>query len=203
MIKNIWNTSYSEEGEKLNHFKSQLCKLNESRIWILKKLLELKKIKTVLDVACGPGLDLEHFKTLTDSLPFKYTGIDFTPKFIEMNKLNFPDQKFELADIHSIPFKDGMFDAVYTRHSIEHAKNPQIALSEILRVSKKYVIIGWFRLMDAPNEYTVQTNQYGNYVMNTLNRTEFTDIVEQWGTIEDTFTIKHNECWLIKKIGVK
>lgn len=195
----IWFNAYSEDIEKLEHFKKQLCSLNESRMWILETLLTLPNVKTVLDVACGPGLDLEYLKTMTDKIPFAYTGIDFTPAFIDESMENHKDQDFVVADILDIPFKDASFDVVYTRHSLEHVLDPHKELDEMFRLAKKYIIIGWFRLVETETKLQIKSNKFGEYPLHDMNREEFTKRIEEWGTIEDTFTIKHNECWLIKK----
>lgn len=195
----IWFNAYSEDKERREHFKKQLCSLNESRIWILKTLLKLKGVKNVLDVACGPGLDMDHLKEMTDKIPFSYTGIDFTPSFIDEAMENHPDQEFRVAHVMDIPFKDNSFDVVYTRHSLEHVSDPHVELDEMFRLAKKYVIIGWFRLVDTETKLQVKSNKFGEYPLHDLNREEFTKRIEEWGSIEDTFTIKHNECWLVKK----
>lgn len=42
-----------------------------------------------------------------------------------------------LADVEkSLPFKNDVFDEVYSRHFFEHLKNPSIGLSEMVRVLK-------------------------------------------------------------------
>lgn len=197
--KDIWFNAYSNDKEKREHFKRQLCNLNDSRLWILNTLLSLPKIKTVLDVACGPGLDVDHLKEITEEIPFYYTGIDFTPSFIEEAQATHPDHDFRVDDAMDIQFKDNSFDVVYTRHSLEHLDDPYKGLDEILRLAKKYVIIGWFRLVDTETKKQIRSNKFGEYPLHDLNREEFQKKVESWGTIEDTFTIKHNECWLIKK----
>lgn len=40
------------------------------------------------------------------------------------------------ADVESLPFKDKVFDFVFCTHLLEHVENPDIALSEIIRVGK-------------------------------------------------------------------
>lgn len=195
----IWYTTYTNDKEKLQFFKSQLCKINDSRLWILERLMSLKGVKSVLDVACGPGLDMDHLKRIVPKLPFKYTGIDFTPAFIREAEEHHPEQNFLVADAMNIPFEDNSFDVVYTRHSLEHVSDPHKELDEMFRLAKKYIIIGWFRLVDGPTELKMRSNTNGEYPLHDLNRDEFTNRINEWGKIEDTFVVKHNECWLVKK----
>lgn len=201
--KNIWHNAYSEDVEKFNHFKSQLQKTNESRMWIIDKLLTLKGVKKVLEIACGPGLDLEYMYKEVDKLPFSYTGLDYTPKFIEMLKEEYPQHEFVTANAMDIPFKDNSFDVVYTRHSLEHVSDPHKELDEMFRLSKKYIIIGWFRLVDTETKMQIKSNKYGEYPLHDLNREEFETKISEWGTVEDTFILNNNECWLVKKYPKK
>ena len=199
----IWATSYSNDKEKREHFRTQLCKVNESRIWILNKLLELKSIKSVLDLGCSFGLDVEHLEKMTEKIPFKYIGVDFTPAFIEVAREHFPEYNFVVANAMDLPYKDKSFDVVYTRHTLEHVSDPFKEIDEMFRVSKKYVIIGWFRLVDSETVYQTKSNKYGEYPLHDLNREEFTNYVLEKGEILDSYTIANHECWLIKKKSKK
>ena len=74
-----------------------------------------------LDLGCGPrdqALPLGH-------LGFRYVGVDFSNPAADL-----------LADAHSIPFKDGSFDCVFSYAVLEHLHNPFIALHEVARVLK-------------------------------------------------------------------
>jgi ubiquinone/menaquinone biosynthesis C-methylase UbiE len=46
-----------------------------------------------------------------------------------------------LADAHHLPFKDGSFELVKASHLLEHLRNPQKALDEMLRVATKEVVL--------------------------------------------------------------
>jgi len=77
-------------------------------------------------------LDVVHWNYLT-------TGID--P--LKGDK----ERRFDF--IHGIaeelPFKDNEFDGVLFATSLDHVKNPDIALKEAIRVSKKYIFV-WITL---------------------------------------------------------
>lgn len=45
--------------------------------------------------------------------------------------------------------------------------------------------------------------KFGEYPLHDLNRTEFEAKISEWGTIEDSFVINNNECWLVKKYPKK
>lgn len=92
----------------------------------------LKGMK-VLDVGCRDMV-------LKDYLPnyISYTAADLNAKKgiikIDLNK-------------HKLPFKDKTFDYVFCLEVLEHIHSPFKVLSELKRVSKKYVIIS------VPNPY--------------------------------------------------
>src|SRR6266571_4645330 len=45
------------------------------------------------------------------------------------------------ADIHALPFKDGQFDIVLCSETLEHVTDWHQAISELIRVAKKAVVI--------------------------------------------------------------
>lgn len=44
-----------------------------------------------------------------------------------------------VSDLEHLPFKAGVFDVVTCFHTLEHVANPQLALGELVRVSRKVV----------------------------------------------------------------
>ncbi|MDR0527945.1 MAG: class I SAM-dependent methyltransferase [Spirochaetaceae bacterium] len=45
------------------------------------------------------------------------------------------------ADITALPFPDHSFDTVLCTHALEHIRNPQKALAELIRVTRKRLIV--------------------------------------------------------------
>ena len=80
----------------------------------------------VLDVGC----DEAHLKDLLPNL--SYTGIDVAGK---------PDICINLEKIDKLPFADKSFDCVLCSDVLEHIDNLHQIFYELLRVSKRYVII--------------------------------------------------------------
>ena len=50
-------------------------------------------------------------------------------------------KNFVLANGENLPFESNSFWSVYSSHAIEHTNNPSKFLSELIRVSKQYVIL--------------------------------------------------------------
>ena len=46
-----------------------------------------------------------------------------------------------LGDAHDLPFKDRSFDLVLSRHSLEHVLCPYLALREMARVSRRWLVV--------------------------------------------------------------
>jgi len=87
-------------------------------------------IKT-LCIGCGDGTELGFFKDVV--------GIDLNNTSLEKCKAK--GYHVEKMDMHELTFNDNSFDLVFARDSFEHAVAPIQVLSEMARVSKRYVSI--------------------------------------------------------------
>lgn len=91
---------------------------------IVKKFSEGK----ILEVGCGTGHVQNKLKNVV--------GMDITLSMLKKNRNN-----AVCADAHSIPFKDEIFDVVYSIDVIEHVQNPGRMIRECRRVLKKNGIL--------------------------------------------------------------
>ena len=102
-------------------------------------LPNLRSGMSLLDCGCGPG-------TITLGLaeavaPGRVIGIDIEPGMVERaisiaSERGIENVEFRVADIGSLPFDSGAFDAVFTASVLEHLPDPTQALVEIFRVLK-------------------------------------------------------------------
>jgi ubiquinone/menaquinone biosynthesis C-methylase UbiE len=96
-------------------------------------MASLPRDASILDIACGDGVGLRHFKELGFT---SVVGAEFEPTKLRIAaKTGF---RTVLADFHSLSaFNDSEFDVVYSSHSLEHALYPDKVLSEFGRVCRK------------------------------------------------------------------
>lgn len=93
-----------------------------------------------LDLSCGEGRTLAFAEGI---------GTDFSLVALKRAKAISPKSDFVLADSHSIPFVDRAFDSLSCLGSIEHFRDPNLALAEIGRV----LVAGGLLLISVPNKY--------------------------------------------------
>ena len=87
--------------------------------------------ESVLDAACGRGGLL---KKLRDKYPnVKLSGCDLV--------IDEMDATCTQASLYSLPFNDDSFDTVICTHALEHVRDHKKALNELMRVSRKRLII--------------------------------------------------------------
>ena len=91
----------------------------------------------ILDVGCGNAMLYEH---LPERLQKRYTGVDFTPEFIELCREKHPEGNWRVQDTMNLSFPDNHFHLVNSTTLLQHIEDWQKAAGELVRVSKKYVV---------------------------------------------------------------
>jgi ubiquinone/menaquinone biosynthesis C-methylase UbiE len=90
----------------------------------------------VLEVGCGMGTDLRQFA----SRGARVVGIDLTSQGIALAKNAFKlfglDGDFVVADAEMLPFRDDVFDLVYSNGVIHHTPDTPATVREIHRVTR-------------------------------------------------------------------
>ena len=101
-------------------------------------------IETILDAGCGEGFTLN--KLYQEEMGEELEGIDGSEEAISIGKKIHPHLSLKRASIYKLPYKDSSFDLVLSTEVLEHLEEPEKALKEIIRVSRKYI------LLSVPNE---------------------------------------------------
>jgi ubiquinone/menaquinone biosynthesis C-methylase UbiE len=100
-------------------------------------LPHLKPGMAVLECGCGPGIvTFEIAKKVENG---SVIGIDIDKDLIDsnnkrVNETNVKNLKFQVANIHELPYADNFFDVVYMQALIVHIRNPIVAIREVHRV---------------------------------------------------------------------
>lgn len=160
-----------------------------------KTLVDLTKPlnpKTVLDAGCGEGFSIN--KLYQEHIGNKLEGIDDAQVALTLGKQLFPYLNFKQGSIKKLPYKNNSFDLVICTEVLEHLKNPEKELAEILRVSKRHA------LFSVPNEpfFTLQRFLRGKDILRFGAHPEH---IQRWNskTFED-FLRKNHVKILIKKL---
>lgn len=133
-----WNKNIET---RLDDFKSWVGSFDKPAKKMIREHVIKSKYKSILD--CGCGLSSEYYGYKNDNYKIKYTGLDSCEKFVEINNENNINViKCELEQ--DFPLNDSQFDCVFCKDVLEHLKDYKKTLSEMIRVAKKEVIIGWF-----------------------------------------------------------
>lgn len=131
--------------EHLTNLEKHQTKNPISRIFLdnfLKTVVETIKplgVKSILDVGCGEGFTLAKLKK--EKSFQKLEGIDAVKESVEIGKKLHPDLLLKLGDIYDLDYKDNSFDILLCTEVLEHLAKPSEALKELIRVSKKYVMV--------------------------------------------------------------
>lgn len=110
----------------------------------LLKKIEIGKEEKILDAGCGNGELSNHL------MNFNLYGFDFSEDAIKKaEKKNY--KKVIKSEIYNTPFKNDEFDKTICIEVLEYLSHPEKAFKELLRVTKKEIIISsanfnWYRI---------------------------------------------------------
>ena len=108
------------------------------------KTIRPLNIDSVLDVGCGEGFTLARLQK--EKIGKEFEGIEYDEEAIELGKKLYPRLTIKKGDIYRLPYKDNSFDLVVCTEVLEHLDNPRKAYKELVRVSRKYILVS------VPNE---------------------------------------------------
>lgn len=132
--------------------------LNNFNIVLLEQIKSMKP-RSLLDVGAGEGFILDVLDKKKNVK--KLEGIEYTDKALKLAKKLHPHLLIKKGNIYDLPYKDNSFDLVVCTEVLEHLEDPTKALAELLRVTRKHVILS------VPNEplFTIQRILRGKNVL--------------------------------------
>jgi len=127
---------YEDEGRRLRHT-PEFDPLELVRVRLVFRLMPREAGRSVLDVGCGDGylcgqLGVRGFDTVV--------GVELAGSRIAYARGRFVSVRWVQADAVKLPFADRQFDVVTCTEVLEHLVDPERAMSELGRVSRRYVI---------------------------------------------------------------
>src|SRR3989304_8391243 len=113
------------------------------RLWHKRRFEEIGKLISkvngeVLDVGSADGIFSKVILDRTQAQ--KLVGIEAVKTSVDWANSHWKKvkkMKFLVGDAHKLPFPSGRFDAVFCLEVLEHVNNPELALKEFKRVTKK------------------------------------------------------------------
>ncbi|MDF0534307.1 methyltransferase domain-containing protein [Shewanella sp. A32] len=81
-----------------------------------------------LDLGCGPGTAFSSFQ------PERVTALDIAPAMLKKLRIDFPTYSPICADAQNLPFKNRMFDAVYSNLALQWCEDLGAVARELKRV---------------------------------------------------------------------
>lgn len=106
---------------------------------MMRQYIKKKGYASILDAGCGSGIDWLGF--FHDGIVIDYQGIDITPSLVLAGQ---KIANITEGSVEQLPFGNNSFDIAYARHVLEHLSSYEQALSELIRVACKEVLIVFF-----------------------------------------------------------
>ncbi len=109
-------------------------------------------------------------------------GVDYSPKTIETMKESYPDIRFYCEDCTKTGFIDKKFDVSVAGEVIEHFADPMPLINEMVRITKRRIIISTPHLEFVDPEHLVEYDEedlhkllspFGNVTTETIKSDRF------------------------------
>lgn len=100
--------------------------------------------RSVLDLGCGAGV----FCRMAADAGASITGIDAAPALVEIARSRVPEGRFDVGDIHELPYPDRSFHVVAAFNILQFVPDPLAVLAEVRRVTRpegRIYILVWGR----------------------------------------------------------
>jgi ubiquinone/menaquinone biosynthesis C-methylase UbiE len=138
----LWNWCRLEYGSSNALVKMMIENYYEKIKDIIK--VYFRENMTVLEVGCGAAESSDKIFKMLNGQQFVISDYDI--RYVNKIREHKPYLKVSQESVYELKRAENSFDAVFFLEVLEHLENYELALSELFRVSKEYVIIA------VPNE---------------------------------------------------
>lgn len=158
IVKNVPGNAFNKHGSKNPIVKRLMDRFHERVIDSLASFAPSR----ILDVGCGEGRTTG---IIRDAFSSEVVGVDLEESVVHQAASTIPTARFLTASAFDLPFPDRLFDVVLATEMLEHVDNPEQALSEMIRVARRAVVVTvphepWWRIANmARGRYL---GEYGN-----------------------------------------
>jgi ubiquinone/menaquinone biosynthesis C-methylase UbiE len=162
----LQRTYYSETAKEYDSMHFDEKGIHFLALMFLASSLEYFEINSILDIGSGTGRVPRYLKQLYPHL--KIVGIEPVEELRKIGYANglSPDELLE-GDATNLSFLNQEFDLVCEFGALHHIKNPEPAVSEMLRVSKKAIFIS-------------DSNNFGQGSLMTRSMKQFINLLGCW-----------------------
>lgn len=150
-------------------FMDSLPQFQQYKTWILEGM-KLRRGSIVADLGCGLGFDVRRLSALVGS-EGRAIGVDTSLALIESARSasdGFSAVEFIQADIHHLPFADGLFHSCKVDRTLQHVERPAAVVSEM------------FRTVCPGGSVVCAEPDWGTFVIDDANRAVAKQISEFW-----------------------
>jgi 2-polyprenyl-3-methyl-5-hydroxy-6-metoxy-1,4-benzoquinol methylase len=105
----------------------------------MRDLLNTIDFSSVYEAGCGEGYVSEYLSRVYQNK--KWSASDISKEVVEQARIRVPHVRFSVKSIYETTEEDGTFDLVIASEVLEHLERPEDALKEIIRISKKYILL--------------------------------------------------------------
>jgi ubiquinone/menaquinone biosynthesis C-methylase UbiE len=135
----------------------------------------------LLEVGCGTG----HWSRFFSEFGFEVTGVDVSERMVNSaQRKEIPNASFQIADGHSLPFSNALFDVTAAIATLEFVRNAESVLREMVRCTRRpggRLLIGVLNAL-SPRNCKRQLYPESPYSKARLfSPTELKDLLEPYG----------------------
>lgn len=129
---------YNKYYERLTGLNDRKTDLNKACISRIEDIV-CQHGGSILDAAGGSGYLIERLYKYMKDFGTKAYSFSFCDIILPKQKID--EIKYFLGDLTNLPFADNAYETVICTHALEHIVDKEKALSELMRVASKKVII--------------------------------------------------------------